>query len=199
MLKTNLKKYITNHKDSIIILCKQEFDYIDRHAGFFGDIMQKVKFIEKESTARFFDAYIERCNKETDETIAVETPQFLNEPVVYLKKHRKEYLYVESDWFDIIGIDGISLELDDVFGHYNCMLGLKMQKKYGEAIQSALSELLVGEIAGELMFEGNEGIWDVNFGLNDVPGYDEEMTLMDAFVKIYEVLFALNEKLEKSS
>lgn len=37
----------------------------------------------------------------------------------------------------------------------------------------------------------------MNFPLNDVPGFREEMPLMEAFVKIYEVLFALQEKLEK--
>ncbi|MGJ8539268.1 hypothetical protein [Heyndrickxia coagulans] len=199
MLGKNLKTYIENQKDTVIILCKQELAYMERHKDFFKDVANQKEMVEKEGTVRFADAAIERCNKETDETLAVETAVFLNETVLYLKKHRKEYVYIASDWFDIIGVDGIALELDDVFGHYNSMLGLKVQKKYGPAIQTGLSELLEGDGKGEILFDGNEGIWDVNFPLNDVPGFREEMPLMEAFVKIYEVLFALQEKLEKMS
>ncbi|WP_276211189.1 hypothetical protein [Heyndrickxia coagulans] len=199
MLGKNLKTYIENQKDNVIILCKQELAYMERHKDFFKDVANQKEMVEKEGTARFANAAIERCSKETDETLAVETAVFLNEPVLYLKKHRKEYVYIASDWFDIIGVDGIALELDDVFGHYNSMLGLKVQKKYGPAIQTGLSELLEGDGKGEILFDGNEGIWDVNFPLNDVPGFREEMPLMEAFVKIYEVLFALQEKLEKMS
>ncbi|WP_018663145.1 hypothetical protein [Heyndrickxia acidiproducens] len=203
MLDTQLKKYMKEFSKkqgskTVILLCKQELDYTNRHPAFFKDERESLKLIEADNSTRFANAYIERADKQTDETLAVESPEFLQQPLTYLKKHKREYLYTASDWYDVIGIDGISLELDDVFGHYNCMLGLKLQKKYGPEIQAALDSLLAGEGSGQLMFEGNEGIWDVNFALNQVPGYHEDMVLLEAFILVYEILFALMEKLEQS-
>jgi len=198
MLGKNLKTYIENQKDTIIILCKQEIAYLERYKDFFKDAVIKKKLLKKRVPPVLPMHLLNGAVRKPMRRLQWKR-RFLNEPVLYLKKHRKEYVYIASDWFGIIGVDGIALELDDVFGHYNSMLGLKVQKKYGPAIQTGLSELLEGDGKGEIVFDGNEGIWDVNFPLNDVPGFKEEMPLMEAFVKIYEVLFALQEKLEKMS
>ena len=88
--------------------------------------------------ANFSNAYIERCSKETETMIANESSSFLNKPIIYLKEHKNEFIYVESALFDDIGVEGISLEADDVFGTYDVMLGLKLQKKFDRVLREYL-------------------------------------------------------------
>ena len=89
-----------------------------------------VLFIEKDPRLRFKDVYIERCDKETEELLAEESSSFLEQPIEYFKNHKNEFMYLESEWFDLIGVDAISFEADSVFGTYDVMMGLKLQKKY---------------------------------------------------------------------
>ena len=63
------------------------------------------------------DAYIERSDKESEDLIAVETATFLAQPIEYLKKNIQEFVYMESDWFELIGVNSICLEVDDLFGN----------------------------------------------------------------------------------
>ena len=88
-------------------------------------------------------------------------------------------MYLESEWFNLVGVDGVSFELDDVFGTYNVMFGLKLQKKYAGAIQSFFHKELTGEAKFEMMFDGNEGIWNINFALNDAPGFNEKLNIIN--------------------
>lgn len=151
------------------------------------------------ASERFMDAYIERVHKETDESIAEETPaSFFKEPIQFLKQHKSEFIYLESPAFDLIRVDAISLELDDMFGFYNVMLGLKLQKKYDQALKAYLSEHLDGpELRFGAMFNQADGLWDLNFALNYVEGFKDEMSIGDAYQLIYEFLSKLVEAVQE--
>ncbi|MGR3764446.1 branched-chain amino acid aminotransferase [Rossellomorea sp. NS-SX7] len=137
---------------------------------------------------------VERCHKETDELIQNESASFLEKPLSYLQSHKAEYIYMDADWFDEIGIDGLSLELDDVFGNYDAMFGLKLQKKYRNQIEAFFERTLQDENAYSLLFNGEDGLWDVNVSINDLPSYSEGMTFMAAVEMIYGFLFELHQE-----
>jgi hypothetical protein len=137
----------------------------------------------------FSDAYIERCDKETENMIKNETGTFLAQPLTYLKKNKNEFIYLESNWFEGIRVEAVSLEVDDVFGTYDVMLGLKLQKKFEKTLREHLNTNLLGiEAKFDLMFSQDDGLWNLNFALNYVEGFKEEMTLNEAFQVIYQFL-----------
>jgi hypothetical protein len=142
----------------------------------------------------FEELSIERCEKESDELIKKESVSFLKELLGYLNSHKNEYIFLEADWFDAIRIDGLTLEKDDVFGNYDAMFGLKLQKKYRKDMEAFLDRTLQGEKSYDLLFNGEDGLWDVNISINDLPSYKEDMSLMDAIEKIYVYLFELIEE-----
>ncbi|MEW9050671.1 MAG: branched-chain amino acid aminotransferase [Neobacillus sp.] len=134
-------------------------------------------------------AYIERCSKETENMIAQESSAFLNQPLSYLKDHKSEFIYLESTDFEPIGVDAVSLEIDDVFGTYDVMLGLKLQKKYEAVIREYLNSHLNGDEGKfDLIFSGDDGLWNLNFALNYVEGYSEDLSLHSAFNLIIHFL-----------
>lgn len=155
--------------------------------------------MKQEVSARFVDAHIERVHKETDELIAEEAPaSFLKEPLQFLKQHKSEFVYLESPSLESIRVDAISLELDDMFGFYNAMLGLKLQKKHDQALKTYLSEHLDGpDLKFGAMFNQADGLWDLNFALNYIEGFKEEMSIGDAYQLIYEFLSQLIEAVQK--
>lgn len=197
MLKKQMERYIENvlkMNGAQVALFEEEKRYVENHPSMLGE---HVEIIEKNGTLRFADAYIERCDKESEEMLAEEKPQFLQNKLSYLKQHKNEFIYVESDYFDIIGVDVVSLEVDDVFGTYNVMVGLKLQKKHEAAIKSYLSGHLEGEgpMFG-LMFSQGDGLWDLNFTLNGVAGFTEDATIEGAYRLIYSFIFQLQEAVE---
>lgn len=140
------------------------------------------------------DAYIERCDKETENVLGEESAAFLDNPIDYLKKQKHEFIYLESDSFETIGVDAVSFEVDDVFGTYGVLLGLKLQKKFETALKEYMNKELHGEDAKfSLLFNQNDGLWDVNFALNNVDGFKEQMSMGEAFGLIYQFLFSLIE------
>jgi hypothetical protein len=148
--------------------------------------------------ANFSNAYIERCSKETETMIANESSSFLHQPITYLKEHKNEFIYVESILFEEIGVEGISLEVDDVFGTYDVMLGLKLQKKFDKVLRDQLNSSLDGEQSKfDLMFSQDDGLWDLNFALNFVEGYKEDMIISEAFQLIHQFLSNLVESVKK--
>ncbi|HWO95461.1 MAG TPA: branched-chain amino acid aminotransferase [Bacillus sp. (in: firmicutes)] len=155
--------------------------------------------LKQKASERFMDAHIERVHKETDELIAEEAPaSFLKESIQFLKQHKSEFIYLESESFDLIRVDAISLELDDMFGFYNVMLGLKLQKKYEQALKTYLSTHLDGpELRFGAMFNQGDGLWDLNFALNYVEGFKEEMSIGEAYQLIYEFLSQLVEEVQE--
>ena len=142
------------------------------------------------------EAYIERCDKETEEVLAKEDSQFLQQPITYFKQHKNEFLYLESNLFEQIRVDAVSFEVDDVFGTYDVMLGLKLQKKFEPKIKEYLQNNLQGDEAKfDLMFN-QEGLWDLNFTLNYAEGFNEEMPIAEAYSLIYHFLFKLSEEVQ---
>lgn len=142
----------------------------------------------------FSDAYIERCDKETENMIKNETAAFLSQPLAYLKNNKQEFIYLESKLFDEIGVEAVSLEVDDVFGTYDVMLGLKLQKKFDKLLKEYLNEHLNGDEAKfDLMFSQEDGLWNLNFALNYVEGFKEDMLLSEVFIMIYQFLHSVVE------
>lgn len=191
MLKNQMEKYITSEKGTVE-LHTEEKEYAQRHG-----LLNGVQAKELEPGDRFGDAYIERGNKETEEFLGEESFGFLNQPIGYFKERKNEFMYLESRWFDLIGVDAVSLEKDDVFGTYDVMLGLKLQKKYESKIKKYLQENLHGEGSRyDLMFDANEGIWSLNFALNGLDGFQEDLSIQEAYKLIYGFLFRLAESVE---
>ena len=150
--------------------------------------------MENKLNSSFTDAYIERCSKDTETMIANESSIFLNQPITYLKEHKNEFIYVESTLFEQIGVEGVSLEVDDVFGTYDVMLGLKLQKKFEKMLKEQLNNSLNGEEAKfDLMFSHDDGLWDLNFALNYMDGYKEDLSLNEAIQLIHQFLSQLVE------
>lgn len=199
MLHKRMKRYISSkwseeQKNATVEIYREEKEYIQKHELIPND----VTLIEKDPTTRFQDASIERCNKETEETLAKESFAFLKQPIDYLNKHKNEFIFLESNSLEIIGVDAIVLELSDVFGTYDVMLGLQLQKKFEISLKENLRKELQGEEARfELIFNQTDGLWDLNFPLNHVDGFKEEMSLEEAFRLIYRFIFNLVEKVEE--
>ncbi|MFD1781651.1 branched-chain amino acid aminotransferase [Fredinandcohnia salidurans] len=199
MLQKQMKKYISSElmsEEKQVAVFQEEKEYIERYEL----ISHDVTLIEKDPTTRFREAYIERCDKETEETLSKESFGFLEHPIDYLEKHKNEFLYFESKWLELIGVDAIAFEVNDVFGTYDVMVGLKLQKKF----ESPLKENLRKELRGDeakfvLMFNQGDGLWDLNFALNYVNGFKEEMSLEEAYRLIYRFLFTLVERTEEGN
>lgn len=196
MIKDHIQQYIdeqqSNQKTESITLFKEEKEYAEKN-----QLAGDLQLSEQDGSIRFADAYIERCDKETENMLKNESSAFLNERLDYLKKHKNEFIYVESNWFDLISVEAVSLEADDVFGTYDVMLGLKLQKKFDKTLKENLNSLLNGDEAKfDLMFSQDDGLWNLNFALNYVEGYKEELTIGEAFQLIYRFLFQLVESVE---
>lgn len=149
--------------------------------------------VSKTENDRFVATYIERCDKETEEMIAEESVQFLNEEIIYLKKHINEFVFIESDCFERLGVDSVCFELDDVFRTYEVMLGLKLQKKHEGKIRARLEERLKAELKYSLLFNQGDGLWELNFALNGVEGFHENLSILDACKLVYLLLNELVE------
>lgn len=193
MLNKQMKNFIASVDDlQKLEVFKEEKEYLIKH----GLIEANADLVEKSPESRFSDAYIERSDKESEEVIGEEGQAFLELPLDYLKKHMNEFIYLESNWFEIISVDAVSLEVDDLFGTYDVMLGLKLQKKYEAAIRLFLKDNLGDEEKFDLMFSLDDGLWNLNFDLDSVEGFSETITLGDAFRIIYQFLFRLVEAVE---
>lgn len=148
----------------------------------------------------FSEAYIERCSKETETMIANESSSFLTQPITYLKEHKSEFIYVESTLLEEIGVEGVSLEVDDVFGTYDVMLGLKLQKKFEKMLKDQLNHSLQGDEAKfDILFSHDDGLWDLNFALNYVDGYRENISLHEALQLIHQFLSTLVHTIKQTS
>lgn len=194
MLKERIQKLLEQIDGEIF---GEEKEYIEKN-GLLPNNKLISDLMVNEPSARFSDVYIERSLKETDELISTEKESFLDKSVNILKENMAEFLYIESKWFDVIGIDAISLEVDDVFGSYEAMFGLKLKKNEETKIREYVKEKGLGEIPKyNLMFNQQDGLWDMNLTLNDIKGFDENMSIGEVLRFIYKYLFQLVEKIEK--
>lgn len=145
----------------------------------------------------FQDAYVERCDKETENVIAVENPNFLNQKISYFKEHKNEYMYLEVDSFEAIKIDGLTFELDDVFETYSVMVGLKLQKKWEATIKEFLNENMKGEGPKySMLFNQQDGLWDLNFTLDYLQHFEEDATISKAMQVIVDFLSELQNQIK---
>ena len=68
----------------------------------------------------------------------------------------------------------------------------------GDALKAYFNQELQGDMGTfSMMFNQGDGLWDVNFALNAVQGFKDEMTLGEAFQLTYHFLFNLNETIEE--
>lgn len=189
-----MKKYIEECKSQNagkVVLFEEEMHYV-RKEGLVDDNM-----VIEQTAKRFSDLYMELANKETDEMVQENAQEMiLEESVHYLEKNKDIYLYVESSAFDIVSVDSMSLEVDSVFGTYEILCGLRSPKKAEKEIRAYMEKLLIGDgTPFHLMFNGNDGVWDVNFSLEKINGFQKEMQIGDALKLAYLFLFSLNERL----
>ncbi|MEK4495027.1 branched-chain amino acid aminotransferase [Ureibacillus sp. FSL W8-0352] len=144
--------------------------------------------------------YIERCNKETEEILEKESASFLNTSISYFKNHLNEFLYIQSPVFDEIKVDAISMEVDDVFGTYMALFGLKVQKKHTKTIKNFLEQHLhTNSIKNySALFAGDEGLWEINLPLNFIEGFQEDMTIEQALILTCDFIQNLVQQIEIS-
>ncbi|MGM0827775.1 MAG: branched-chain amino acid aminotransferase [Bacillota bacterium] len=192
MLRKRFLQYIEESSGSVVLF-PQEKEYAVKHG-----LLDADKIATRESDSRFEEAYIERCEKETEELIAQESFIFLNQPITYLKEHKNEFVFLELEWFNVIGVEAVSIEVDDVFGTYDAMLGLKLQKKYRSQIEHYLENTLKDESSYDLLFNGEDGLWDLNITLNDLPDFHEGLTMLASYKLIYDFLFHLLQTVDEA-
>ncbi|WP_235848431.1 branched-chain amino acid aminotransferase [Litchfieldia alkalitelluris] len=195
MLKEPLHNYLSTYDESnsdVIGIFKEEDAYLKRL-----EIKDKYTFIiiENSSIKKFKDAYIELCDKESENVVSTEGGEFLEQSLQYLKVNKNLFVYLESNWFDVIGVDSVSLELDDVFGHFDFMLGFKVQKKHEQLIKTFLNQE-INESTYDLMFSQEDGLWSLNIELNGMEEFNENMSIAEAYNLLYRTIFRLKEFIE---
>ncbi|MBB4826132.1 hypothetical protein HNO89_003369 [Sporosarcina luteola] len=137
---------------------------------------------------------IERCLKETEEMVQAESERFLDHPISVLRNPIEEFLYVESDAFQMVKVEGIALEVDDVFNVYTALFGLQLQKKWQDTIQSFIdSKLSTGP--SSVLFD-SDGTFSVNISLNGLETFQENLPIREVVNLIYKFLFELLETIE---
>lgn len=185
---------VTQNESMKIELYKEEKRYAEKY----NLIPANVEVIEKDCRTRFQDAYVERCEKETIALIIVETPKFLEEKIDHLKSRQEEFLYVESEFFDLVGVDALSMEIDDVFGTYTVLFGLKMNKQNETVIKTYLDNHLSGERGRySVAFSGQDNLWNMNIAVNYIEGFEEDMTFIEAYQLVYSFIFQMVETIEE--
>ncbi|MEK5068931.1 branched-chain amino acid aminotransferase [Sporosarcina sp. FSL K6-1508] len=191
MLKKQMEKYIVeNTKDNKIEFFEVDKEYVAKHQL----ITSGQTVLDKD----FHFNVVERCVKETENLIREEDQQFLSGSISYLKNHMNEFIYVESDAFDLIRIDAVVLECDDVFKTYSSLFGLKLQKKFGDAIKAYLDTHLHGDGAKySVLFSNEDGLWDMNFALDYVDGFNEDLSFVEVYQLMYNFIFKLVEAIDE--
>ena len=140
---------------------------------------------------------LERCNKESEETLAVETAAFLQQKISYFKTHQEEFLYAESSAFADAKMDAVVVEFDEMFKVYTALFGLRLQKKMGQPLKTYLRDHLKGMLgSSSAMFEGNEGIWEVNIALDAIEGFTGEETIEQAYTLLVNFVTTMLEAIE---
>ncbi|QNK89296.1 branched-chain amino acid aminotransferase [Sporosarcina sp. resist] len=192
MLKKQMEKYIAeNTLDNKIEFFNVDKEYVAKHQLIAGD----VTVVEK----AFKFSAIERCVKETENLIREEDQNFLNESISYLKNHMNEFVYVESNAFEVIRVDAVVLELDDVFETYTALFGLKLQKKFGNDMKAYLDKHLHGDGAKySVMFSNEDGLWDMNFALNYIEGFSEDLSFVEVYQLMYDFIFKMVEAVDEA-
>ncbi|WP_100333703.1 branched-chain amino acid aminotransferase [Bacillus alkalisoli] len=194
MLKKHVEAYIKENSPTVP-LTSFEKEYVESTHLIQEDVtVTPIQLVE-----RFSDVYVERCNKESEETLSEEGTSFLEKPISYLKDHKQEFLYIESQAFSIIGVDSVSLELDDIFATYDVMFGLKLQKKYEATLKETMKQLFnTDQPKMAIMFNQQDGVWDMNFALNHIEGFNESGSISENLQLMYHFIFQLLSTIESN-
>lgn len=196
MIKQKLKKHIHEalKEDSTTVeLYEEEIEAATKYDLLSND----VKVIQKDNGSRYNHGYVERTEKDSLALVLVETMDFLQEEITVLQKHPNEFVYIESFLFDMLGIDAISLEIDDVFQTYTALLGLQIPRKYEQALKQYLDTHLSGDEGRfSIAYSAKDQLWDINFSLSYVEGFSEHMTLQEACTLAYLFTFSMVASLE---
>ena len=128
---------------------------------------------------------IERCHKETEETLAVEQVAFLQQPISYFKKEIEQFLYVDASEFEAVKMDAVVIEFDEMFKVHTALFGLAIQKKHSQALKVYLRDHLKGMLgSSSAMFNGDEGLWEVNIAFEAMDSFTGDETIEQAIEKL---------------
>ena len=128
---------------------------------------------------------VERCHKETEETLAVEQAAFLQQPITYFKKEIEQFLYIGANEFETVKMDAVVIEFDEMFKVHTALFGLAIQKKYSQGLKTYLRDNLKGMLgSSSAMFNGDEGLWEVNIAFEAMEGFTGEETIEQAIEKL---------------
>jgi hypothetical protein len=194
MLNKTIRTYIDEEmNEQTIAMFSDEVAYAQEN----GLLPEGTAVEPMDDAVRFHDALIERVDKETEELVQTEeAPAFLETPVNFIKQHVNEFLFIDSKWFDIIRIDGLTLEVDDVFGHYSILTGLKQQKKTGAELKAILAGKLHGDDKVQLLWNDKDGLFDLNLSIEKLEGFNENDSIGKTLQLIYHLLFSSLKELE---
>ncbi|MDE5053036.1 hypothetical protein [Niallia taxi] len=194
MINKNMKKYLESKSENEkIAALSVEKAYLLENGLAAEEGIVIVSFSEK-----LGEFYMELANKESDETVKEGlSASFLEEKISLLKTNLDEYLYVETDLFDMIQVDGLTLEVDSVFRKYDGLFGFRAPKKQEQVIRSYFSEKLGSETPYSLMFNNQDGLWDVNLPIEYMEGFTEELSVAAALELFYSFMFALGSLLDE--
>ena len=130
---------------------------------------------------------LERCSKETEDTISEVGADFAETPIQYLKENQGEFVYAECPEFQDIRVDAVALEFDEAFNLYTALFGLKVQKKHGEAIHSFLKANVKSVLgSSSASFSGQEGLWELNIAMDCIEGFNEQLTIEQVYELLYQ-------------
>lgn len=137
---------------------------------------------------------LERCSKETEDTITAEGLAFAATPISYLKENQGEFIYAESTQFFDIKIDAVALEFDDAFNLYTALFGLRLQKKHSETIRKYLKANVKSALgSSSAAFSGQEGLWELNVAVDCIEGFSEDMSIEAVCELLYNFVAQLLE------
>ncbi len=189
MITKWMKNYIAEHESQQgIPLNPQQKEFLEKKML----LSPEMSILE----APAFSPVYSLSNKETDEPL--ETPENTGSlPVSFVKTQPASYLFAEEPSFEAIGIDGVVLEVDDVFETVTALFGLQVQKKHGEWLKKYIDAQL-GTAPGtrSLMFSADDGLWDVNIALDYVDGFSESNTFDETLALMYKFVFTMLVALE---
>ncbi|WP_332649060.1 hypothetical protein [Lysinibacillus sp. 54212] len=138
----------------------------------------------------------EICHKESEELISVGDVSLLNTSVQYVEEHPEQFLYIEASPFNEIKIDALVLEFDEAFKKPMALFGLKLQKKFGPAIQAYLKQELTEDAIFGAMFSGEDGLWEINLTLDGIKDYEPSQTIQQSIEAVYNFVDGLMKEVE---
>ncbi|WP_445486954.1 hypothetical protein [Niallia sp. 03133] len=197
MLKKQFEHYIQNqnnkNKDGKYTFLPEEKAYVLKHG-----LLEEAALSVTESAERFQPIYMELADKESDDIVKENMEStFLEEKMHYFEKNLDYYLYMETEAFQLIKIDAVTLEVDSVFRTYEAMFGLKLPKKLETSIRAYFDQIITNkEQTYNLIFNNQDGLWEVNFPIETLSDFSKNMEIREAMQLIYSFLFQMEKNLE---